>query len=261
MLGHVSQKVLLLAVEDGIPDETEALDLEDEIEAHDAGDEPGGDEGQDEVQGDGPQREEVVEENRPGRRSASEVIRELRRERQEVAAQLAELKAQQAQAQQHRNQPDPYQAQREAQLEQERLALMDPSQQLAYYRQQDQARMQAEFQRLRFEMADSQDQARFDTLKATNPLAAKYAGEVDRIIAFERQNGRNVSRETALRFAIGQAVLAKAGTTTTRQRKQAAERVASQQTKPTNPGGMSREGRASGDDIGALERRLRGVEI
>jgi hypothetical protein len=116
-------------------------------------------------------------------------------------------------------------------------------------------------QRIRFEMHDTQDQARFETLKATNPVVAKYAPEVESRVAAERAKGLTVSRDTVLKFLIGEAVLKKAGSTATRQRKQATERVGSQQTAPRNPGGMPREGRAAGDDMASLARRLKDVQI
>lgn len=193
---------------------------------------------------------------RPSRGDAR--IQSLANENREFKRQLAELQA----AQQHRQQPpDPYAAQRAQQIEQERLSLMDPEQRFQYQLEKLQSQQQADMQRLRFEMHDSADQARFDALKSTNKLAAAYAPEVDRIIKQERAEGRNVSREVALKFAIGEKYLAEASKASAKQRVQANGRVATQRTSPTNPGGMQREGRAAGDDLASLERRLKDVPV
>jgi hypothetical protein len=203
-----------------------------------------------------PQRENGGLDTRQSSRS-SERVRAALRERDETRAEIAAIRAELAAVRNRPPEPDP----RAIQAERERLALMDPDQRLEYYRHQDQQRLASLEQRLNFRLEDATDRAAFDALQARNPLAAKYASDVEKLLASERQSGRNVSREVALKFIIGEKVMQKAGSATSKQRKAATGRVQQQTTTPRNPGSMSREDRGAGDDIKTLERRLANIII
>lgn len=192
---------------------------------------------------------------RPGR--SQERVRSALRERDETRAEIAALRAEMAAVRNRPQEPDP----RALQAEQERLALMDPDQRMQYFRHQDQQRLQALEARLTFRLEDATDKAAFDALQSRNPLAARYAADVEKLIASERAAGRNVAREVALKFVIGEKMFEKAGKATTTQRKAAGARVQSQTTAPRSPGGIGRESRAGVDDVNALERSLRNVFI
>ena len=246
------------ALEDDAPEET--LGSDEEPEGHDEGGDT--DEGQQEPQGDDAEGRVAAQQARGDRenraiRDAKRARQDAEREREAAIRERDELRTQFNAIQQRTNQPDP----RAQQLEAERLAVMDPEQRFEHFRQQDQQRIAALEQRLTFRLEDATDKAAFEALQARNPLAAKYAPDVEKLIASERNAGRNVSREVALKFVIGEKFLQKAPAQTTRQRAAASTRVASQTTAPRSQAGMGREARGEGDDVGALEKRLRNQVI
>ena len=253
-------------------DEFDAEALEDDAtqeaggadEEHEGGDEGGGTEQEHEEPHEDESEGRVASEQARGDRE-NRAIRDAKRARQEaerarqaVERERDEIRAQLLAVQQQRtNQPDPQAQQREL----ERIALMDPDQRLEHYRQQDSQRFAQLEQRLTFQLSDNADKSAFETLKARNPMAAKYADDAEKLVASERAQGRNVSREVALNFVIGKKFLEKAPAQTTRQRAAATARVASQTTAPRSQSGMGREARGESDDMATLEKRLRNQSI
>jgi glutamine phosphoribosylpyrophosphate amidotransferase len=148
-----------------------------------------------------------------------------------------------------------------AQREQERLAMMQPHELIAHFQEKTRQEMRQEMQQFRLESQEQTDRLAFASLKAREPIAARYEKDVEALVASERAAGRIVSREVALNFAIGKAIREKAPGQAATQRTAARARVASQTTRPGNQSGSPRDNRPSGDDLSSLEARLKGQTI
>jgi len=119
-------------------------------------------------------------------------------------------------------------------LEAERIAAMSPDERAQHYISQERQRSEQLVNMLRFEMADTADRTRFDGMKASNPIAARLAPKVEEFLATERRAGRNYNREVIMTYLAGQEALAKVGKAGDTQRKQGAQRIAQQRTRPGN---------------------------
>lgn len=246
----------------GGPDEEEIQDADGEDEGGD-GQEPDGEtpgDGQVEgAQGDaqGDEGHVAAARSRASQRIQKEIARrkEIEQKYSTLEREIAEIRAAQ-----QAPRPDPAEQQRLAQIEAEQVALMSPAQVAQYYAEKTRREMQAERQQDRAFLQEQNDRANFTALQATDPLARKYADEVERVVQEQKRNGMTVSREVALNFVIGQAMRKRAGAAGTRQGKAAAVRVSGAQTRPGRTNGDAsgdRGGRRSGDlNEADLERRL-----
>lgn len=245
----------------GGPDEEEIQDADGEDEGRD-GEEPDGQEtGDGEEQGAQGHAQGDEGHVKPPSRSSLRIQKEIAR-RKEAEQKFATLEREIAEIRAAQQQPriDPAEQARQAQIEAEQVALMSPAQVAQYYAEKTRREMQAERQQDRLFLQEQNDRANFNALQATDPLARKYADEVERVVQEQKRNGMTVSREVALNFVIGQAMRKRAGAAGTRQGKAAAARVAGASTKPGRMNGdaaSDRTGRRGGDPSEAeLERRL-----
>ena len=245
--------------EDGEGNETEGRSDGDEGQEGDAEDE-GGDAGE---EGD----EEGLAEPAPrrARQTASERVRESRaqvREANERAARLereiAEIRAQQQRG------PSAEEIRHQQAVEAERLSLMSPDERADYRIAQAEHRLRNEMQQTRLQLAEQADQSSFRALQATNPLARKYATDVEKVVADQKARGMIVNREVALKFVLGEKLYEKSMATGGKAKKAGAARVAAQTGNPGRAAGQATSERGSrrGDDSeAALERRLAGVRF
>jgi hypothetical protein len=191
---------------------------------------------------------------RESRRRAQEAEQRASRFEQE----LADLKRQFAQAQQPR--PTQQDLERLRQEEDERLALMTPAEIGRYYRDQMARDMQVQFQQQQMRTAEDTDRRNFASIAQTNPLARRYADDVEKLVTERRNAGENVPREVALAFLIGREAIAKA--TGRKPSGSSQRRVEGTRTRPTNATGQgqgARRGERGDDSLESLERRLKGV--
>lgn len=242
----------------GGPDEEEIQDADGEDEGGD-GQEPDG-----ETPGDGEVERAQGDEGHvaAARSRASQRIQKEIARRKEIEQKYSTLEREIAEIRAAQQAPrvDPAEQARQAQIEAEQVALMSPAQVAQYYAEKTRREMQAERQQDRIFLQEQNDRANFTALQATDPLARKYADEVERVVSEQKRNGMTVSREVALNFVIGQAMRKRAAGAGTRQGKAAGARVAGATTKPGRTNGDAsgdRGGRRSGDLSEAdLERRL-----
>lgn len=263
-------------------DTTADLDLDPEDLGHEEaedqgqqGNQPGAEDQEDDVDaGQDPSvgAQAGQEGQRPGlgqqpARRPNDTIRTQREARQaadrraiEAEARVTALQQQIAQFQQR---PDPVAQARAAQEENERLAMMQPQEQVNYLFQKQAQQNYAMMQSVQRQTADTLDKVKFDGLAASNPVAARFADRVEELVAEQSRQGFSVQREQALKFAIGEAVLAKAPAAAKRQRAAAATRVAGQTVTRGSAGGdvPSDRSRGGGNTIADLENRLRGQQI
>ena len=144
----------------------------------------------------------------------------------------------------------------------ERLSLMSPEERADYRVAQSEARLRNEMQQTRLMLQEEADRSAFRSLQSSNPLARKYAADVETVVAQQKSRGLTVSRETALKFVIGEKMFAKANAQTPKQKKAAASRIASASGRPTRSAGAQgseRGSRGRDESFEDLERRLANV--
>jgi hypothetical protein len=190
----------------------------------------------------------------PGR--AERAVIEAKRARQESDARAERLERQLEQllAAQRAPQPD-YAAQ---ERERERLANMSYEERLDYEVQRARGDMSQAINSIRQELQLNQDAAKFESMCARNPLAAKFRDEVERMHAESAAKGQPVAREILLYLAAGKASVAKAPKAMSRAQRAAGEAIARNTTRGGAAGSDVRtSGRGDPNSLEAIEARLR----
>ena len=133
---------------------------------------------------------------------------------------------------------------------------MTPEERLTYQFQQSEQRHQQQLREIQRQTQECPDRLAFQVMQASSPVAKKYAGEVERLFQEQYRKGGFVDRQTILKFVVGEKVLARGQQVAPKQRRQAAQRVAQQQTRSGSPRGAV-SGRMRGEK--SLEDRLADV--
>lgn len=230
--------------DEAAPEEGEELDLGE-----------GGEEGSEE------QPEEPPRQTHDQRRRVRQ--RDELRELRETNRRLLEAVTRQPAQSQFPQQPDPA---RQAQLdreEAERVAQMPFEEQSRYWTRKTEERLQQQMLRGNLETRDMLDRIQFQQVMRERRLPARYATEVDNLLAQARQNGMNPTREWLLKTVIGGEVLERKERDTERQRIRGQRRIASQTTRPsgTRSTAASGGGRRNQDQAADDEALLRGVSL
>lgn len=218
-----------------------------------------------------PERQEPEEQpargERQGRRDQNQRLRE---QRQELIRDNAELKARIArleQAQQQRPGPDPaaqqaaeqerWQRYRQA-IDAGQISVVDAIRDIYQHGQQTfQQQMLAQQQAIN----DRIDKQAFQSAAVGSKLHRDYAARVEQTLAAERAAGNaGVTRDAILKYLVGEDAMARAMAGAPTQRRQAAQRVAGAQARPTGAAGDGSRpaARRERDDDEAL---LRGITI
>ncbi len=242
----------------GDPDET----LEDDFgeEGQDAGhdDDEGGDEASGQEGDEAEGEEGQVEPPKPSR--ATKAVNEAKRVAREAAAEAANLRKEIEALKQQRQQAAPQEETPEQ--EQAKLALMSVEERVDYKLAKAEKVNQRQLAMYQFQAAEAADKAAFDAKAAYEPRYKRYAADVEKLLASERQLGKNWPRETVLKFVLGERVL-NSKPAVDKARKDGERRVNSQRTS-SESGRSDRaapRGRGTGNTLSDLERRLEGVNI
>ncbi len=254
-------------------DEIEIPGGDEDGEGHEAEDAADGDEGQED---DAPGEEEGDDEGQeghvadpPARRSrGTETVREAKRAakaEKDRADRLEREIAEIRQMQSAPRQPTAAEIAAEAAQEAERLALMAPHEQVQYLVAKEMNKVNATLHQTRMHLAEDADKAAFRSLQTSNPLARKYATDVEKVVSDQKARGFTVDRETALKHVLGTRLFEKSMQTTGKERRAGASRIAANTTRAARPGGSQgseRGDRRGGDQsLDALERKLAGVKF
>lgn len=211
----------------------------------------------------------------PRRKTANDVIREQKKNRQEATrraeesdrrAAEAERKAADAErrAEEAERRAGERRAAESAADEAQRLELMTEGEKIAHYRQKDKEEHTREMNGVKFQIWDSTDRQEFRQLTREDPLVAKVKDRVEAEFAKMQAQGRPVSREIlANQFIAKDArdglVKAKAKT---RERTEASERR--EKVKPTRTRSdvtANRSRRGQEDTAAARRKRLEDVQL
>jgi hypothetical protein len=227
----------------------EEIDLEGEETEGDA-EGPGGDEDAEGDAGDDGQGQEEGEGDveppaRQGRKSQAQRWRDrAERNERELQALKNQFQGFTQASQQTRQQPDPAQARQQAEYRQAQLEMMSPLQQAEFIANEKAQQFQQAmlFQSLQTE--DRLDKRDFDFAARTSTARARYKAEVEQELAAERQAGNlRATREGIYQRLLGRDVDERTSRALPKQRRDAAGRVARQQTRP---GGARGDGAAGG---------------
>lgn len=245
----------------------------DDGEGEQSEDAPDGDEGgEGDEEGDagGEENDEEGEEwlaDPPARRGrASESVREAKRTAKadrERADRLEREIAEIRQAQNAPRQQSPQEIAAEAEREAAHVAMLDPAAQVQYFVAKAMQPIQANLHQTRMQLQEQTDRAEFRALQSSNPLARKYATDVEKMVSDQKSRGFTVSREIALKQVLGERLFEQSMKNAGKAKKAGASRIAAATGRPgraTGEASSDRGGRRGGDDsIEALERRLKGV--
>lgn len=209
----------LLEMED--LDDDQDLDLSDD-DTPDDQDDQGHDQGQDD-QGQSQQRQSR------GNRQFGALRRENRDLRERIARIEGANEARSTQAQ-----PQITAADLERQ-EREYLANLDEGQQREYFRQKDRRDFAQAIGQQNFQLSDKLDKMDFDRLCDRAPAYKKVARRVEEVLAQQRKQGQNPTRQAVANFLIGQAVVDKQTSSGDRNANRARQRQR-RNAAPANPG-------------------------
>ncbi len=234
--GEAASREPLVDEEPGLGEIEEDEGAEDpgaETEGDQAGGEPDGDEEAEAEEGD----EDVAAEPPPRRGGGSQTIRAQRARAQEAerkaAALEAELRGYQAGATARQPAADPQAAARAEQEWYQSLELMAPAQQLQAVMQRGRQEFGQALQQLQFNQNDLADQTRFEASCARSPIRDAYREKVEKYRQENLRRGFVISREEAFHLIYGRELEGKSNRVAPRQRREAAQRVAGQRTRPT----------------------------
>lgn len=138
----------------------------------------------------------------------------------------------------------------------EQLALMTPDELINYRLGESDKRFQQTLSQIQWNTYEASDKAAFNSLRATDPLAAKYADEVETRLAAMRQQGQNVDRERLLTFIIGEKARAGRSAAKQRQTAQGQQRIARQTVRPGAARSDTAGNRGKISEQEAREKRL-----
>lgn len=138
----------------------------------------------------------------------------------------------------------------------EQFALMTPDELITYRLGESDKRFQQTLGQIQWNTYEASDKATFNSLKATDPLAAKYADEVETRLAAMRQQGQNVDRERLLTFIIGEKARAGRSVAKQRQTAQGQQRIARQTVRPGAARSDTTGNRGKVSDQEARDKRL-----
>jgi hypothetical protein len=190
---------------------------------------------------------------------ANERIRQLNRERNELRERLARLEGQVSVT---HTQPQINQAELDRQ-EAEQLQLMSPDQQARYFSQKTERAVSQALLQHQVQTADQIDRMAFDRFCDRYPAANRYAAQVEEMLSGERRAGRNPSRETVVKYLLGDELLKRSTRASSEQRRNGRQRIAREQVRPGNgrsTASPQSRGRSNGemsdaDFIDAFERQ------
>lgn len=242
-------------------DEDDDLDLEqpggqesdEETDVEVGDDEEGDAEGHERDGAEEGAEEAPRQEVRSGR--AADRIRAVKQEARQATEEAAKLRREleefkKAQTQKSRE-PDP-------ELERQRYEMMTTEERLEYRLNQSEQRHQAIERLMQVQAWDTSDRANYAVLAASDPIAAKYKDEVERLHREQLQQGTPLDRETILNYVAGKAARARGGKDTAKQRATGQKNLERQRVTPASSRGNVSAERRGGK---SLEERLADVTI
>lgn len=200
---------------------------------------------------------------RPAARGRRDQAARLRERLDRTERELQELRTNQ---QNYRPQAAPVDPQAYARAEQEkweRRAMMSPAEAMREVQQESEQRIQQYMMGVQLNTQDTIDKQAYAAEAKTSRVHRQYQAQVEALLANERARGNfAANRNSLLAYLVGQDTIRRSSAAAPKQRRQAAGRVAGQQTRPTSPrgdGGQAR--RPAADSYEAAVERVRGKPL
>jgi hypothetical protein len=131
---------------------------------------------------------------------------------------------------------------------------MGPEERAVYEANKVRDETRRELAALRMQTQDQMDAAKFAGMVASNPTAAKFADKVEKFVASRKAEGYYLPRDMALKYLVGEAVMAKAAEAKAGTTRSAGARTAAQTAKPGRSGGDAVQGsRRGGRELSEAE--------
>lgn len=163
----------------------------------------------------------------------------------------------QAQLDQMRQQQQAVQSAAERRAEEERMALLDPSERQLYQANQQLRTLEHRLNQMELQRHDDQDRANFHAKAAHDETYAKYAEQVEGMYQDGLKRGVSASREDLHSYILGKELKKDLATKVSKKKESASKRIESVTSKPA-----SARGDVTGSKKGKSEEdRLRGVLI
>jgi hypothetical protein len=198
---------------------------------------------------------------KPTKRSAADEIRKLKAERNEERAEREKLIAERAtyaaQLEHLRQQKDAEKSAADRKAEEDRLALLDPTERAAYSADKRAQQLEHRLNLMQMQMQDNTDKAIFRAKAAHDPLVAKYAEQVEQMLQDDVKKGFSAPRDTYLQILVGKAVIENSAKELSKKKAAASKRIDTVTGKSA-----SARGDVAGSKKGSSEEdRLRGQLI
>lgn len=142
-------------------------------------------------------------------------------------------------------------------IERQRLELMSEDERTEYRVNKALAPLQAQLAQLSLQNEISNDRAQFSALVNGRPELKKYEGKVEERFQQLIKAGSGQSRESILKYILGEVALTKGGKAMAAARATGAENIRRQQTRPTSARSNVSDSDGHRDDSAAAEERLR----
>jgi hypothetical protein len=239
-------------------DDVELSDEYDEPEIGeelDAGDEEGGEEPP--IEDESPPEEPRTQRRDRGRRERQAAV--IRESRERIERLERELQASRQTQQAPRI--DPYEQARRDEAERQQVASLPYEQQGLYWAQKSEQRVAAALAQQRADLADQIERSSWESRCAADPMRRRYQDRVEQTLATYPPGQPRPPREAVYRYLIGDEIDKKRASDGGRQRRQAAQRVRSQTTQPSNgrsDAPRERGNESSDNSVEALRRRVYG---
>lgn len=142
------------------------------------------------------------------------------------------------------------------------LATLTAEGRLEFLRQEGEQRLNHRLNQIEFQSWDNADAAKFEALCARNPTANALKSAVDKRLKELRDQGQNASRDTVLRYVIGDQALNKQPKARAAARRREAEGQERQTARPVQSrGDVARGSARSTNEREARRKRLENVQI
>lgn len=245
------------------PDDAEDLDILDDLLAEEV---DGAEEPEADLEPETPTEDRPAEERRkPSSRQRAIIALRGRLEREEAERRRLQADYERLLTQQQQVAAAPSDPYRQAQIDQqeaERVAQMMPHQQAEYYTNRAEQRLQQQMLRAQVQTADMMDRQAYQALAREEPAAARYADQVEQMLALARRQNMNFSREALYNQIIAQEVRTRAKKQAEAQRAKGRREIAAQTTQPGGGRSTAAAPRRARDDTDAdLDARLRNVTL
>jgi hypothetical protein len=160
-------------------------------------------------------------------------------------------------------QPDPYRNAENARQEAERVAQMMPHEQAQYYAGQAEQRMTQQLMRARLEVGDTIDRQNFAAVQRDEPLARRWANQIEEMLGVARTQGSNPTREALYNQLLAQQVRDRTKRDGDRQRVAGRRAIARETTQPGGGRSTAAPPRRNGaaDDYDSVVDRLRNTRL